>query len=59
MGKLDGAIAVITGAASGIGEATARLFAAQGAIVMMVHHDDPDTTQRIADEIADAGGHAL
>ena len=29
MGKLDGAIAIINGAASGIGEATARLLAAE------------------------------
>jgi len=58
MGKLDGAITVITGAASGIGEATARLFAREGAIVMLVHHDDPETTQRITDEIIAAGGRA-
>lgn len=58
MGKLNGAIAVVTGAASGIGEATARLFASEGAIVIMVHHDDPSTTQRIVGEIVAAGGMA-
>ncbi len=52
MGRLDGVRAVITGAASGIGEATARLFAAEGAAVVVADVDD-DRGERIAAELGE------
>ena len=39
MGRLDGKVAVITGAASGIGRASARRFAAEGASVVVADTD--------------------
>lgn len=39
MGKLEGKVAIITGAGGGIGMAAARLFAAEGAKLMLVDRD--------------------
>src|SRR5580700_9204048 len=54
MGRLEGCRAVITGAASGIGEATARLFVREGAVVVVADVDD-DRGKRIADEFGERG----
>ncbi len=49
-------IALITSAGSGIGEATAKTFAREGATVVVVDIDDTNG-QRVVEEIQQAGSH--
>lgn len=57
MGRFAGRVAVVTGAAQGIGAATARRLSAEGARVAVVDLD-VERARRTADEIAGAGGEA-
>ena len=58
MGMLDNKTAIITGASSGIGYVTAKLFASEGAkLVVVARREDP--LRALADEIVAAGGKAL
>lgn len=56
--KLEGKVALITGAGSGIGAATARLMAAEGASVA-VTGIPADGVQRVAAELRETGANAL
>jgi NAD(P)-dependent dehydrogenase (short-subunit alcohol dehydrogenase family) len=58
MGKLDGKVALITGGGSGIGRATAILFAAEGAKLSVVDRAE-DSARAVAAEITQAGGAAI
>lgn len=57
MGKLDGKTALITGATSGIGEAFARLFAKEGAEVIVVGRNEKKGKQ-VVTHIIENGGNA-
>jgi NAD(P)-dependent dehydrogenase (short-subunit alcohol dehydrogenase family) len=58
MGRLEGKVAVITGAASGIGRGTALCLAREGAAVMAADLNSPGG-ERVIGEIAAAGGRAV
>lgn len=53
----EGKVAIVTGGASGIGEATAKKLAADGASVVIADIDESGG-KRVVNEIAEAGGQA-
>lgn len=56
--NIEGKVVVITGASSGLGEATARMLSAQGATVVLAARR-ADRIKSLADEINAGGGKAL
>lgn len=57
-GKLEGKVAIVTGASAGIGEATAIALALEGAKVVLAARRG-DRLEALAQRIADSGGEAL
>ena len=58
VGKLDGKVTIVTGASSGIGEATALALAAEGARVAAAARR-ADRLETLVKRIKEGGGQAL
>jgi NAD(P)-dependent dehydrogenase (short-subunit alcohol dehydrogenase family) len=56
--RLQGKVAIISGAGSGIGQATARLFAREGAQLVLNDVDEP-ALQKVVDEIGNASSRGV
>jgi 3-oxoacyl-[acyl-carrier protein] reductase len=59
MGKLNGKVAVVTGASKGIGAGIARTLAAEGAAVVVNYASSKRDADQIVGEIERAGGKAI
>ena len=56
---LDGQVALVTGASSGIGRAVALAMAQAGAAVAVGYHATPQGAEQVVDQIRAAGGEAV
>src|SRR6266481_3242326 len=57
--KLDGKVAVVTGASKGIGAGIARHLAAEGASVVVNYASSREDAERVVAAIAESGGRAI
>lgn len=58
-GRLDGKVAVVTGASKGLGAEIARRFAAEGASVVVNYSHSKDAADAVVRDIEQAGGKAV
>ncbi len=58
-GKLNGKVAVVTGASKGIGAGIAKHLAAEGAAVVVNYASSKEGADRVVDEITKRGGKAI
>src|SRR5579859_2155281 len=59
MNKLDGKVAVVTGASKGIGAAISKHLAAEGATVVVNYATSREGAEKVVAEIEKAGGKAI
>ncbi|NUT45299.1 MAG: SDR family oxidoreductase [Thermoactinospora sp.] len=55
---MTGRVALVTGASSGIGAATARAYGREGARVAITYRDNPGRAEKVAADVEAAGGQA-